>query len=283
MNAILVAGLVRSFLSRNVPVGIARYDQGSVSTTNTKGTIMFVITFSNPKGGTGKTTANMILAEQIANRGGRVTILDCDPNTNIVDWAANREDEGKPVPFRVIPRVEKADDFFDQLEGEGDKADFCLIDLEGTADQLTTFATQAADLVIVPMTLTYMEARQAQRAVKVVKQMARASRRNIKTALLLNRTSTAVQSGDHRQMRQALVDGGADVLPVELMNRAAFDSMFQQGLTLGEMRARLEEQTANLSDAGRARKLKPILSAIENAEAYAEAVFAHISEARNAA
>ena len=163
-------------------------------------------------------------------RGGRVSILDCDPNRNIVDWAASRKEEGKDVPFRVIQRVEHADDFFDQLEAETEYADYRLIDLEGTADQLTTFATQAADLVIIPMTLTYMEAKQAQRAVKVVRQMARATRRDIQTRLLLNRTSTAVQSADHRQMRQSIIDSGADVLPVELMNRAASTSCFSKVL-----------------------------------------------------
>lgn len=244
---------------------------------------MFVVTFSNPKGGTGKTTANLILAEQIARRGGRVSILDCDPNRNIVDWAASRKEEGKDVPFRVIQRVEHADDFFDQLEAETEYADYCLIDLEGTADQLTTFATQAADLVIIPMTLTYMEAKQAQRAVKVVRQMARATRRDIQTRLLLNRTSTAVQSADHRQMRQSIIDSGADVLPVELMNRAAFDSVFQQGVTLEELRDRVIKGNRDLSEAALARKLKPIQGAIDNARAYADAVLAQISEAQHAA
>ena len=44
---------------------------------------MFVITFANPKGGSGKTTSAMLLAEQIALSGGRVAILDLDPNANL--------------------------------------------------------------------------------------------------------------------------------------------------------------------------------------------------------
>ena len=43
---------------------------------------MYVITFANPKGGSGKTTSAMLLAEQIALSGGRVAILDLDPNAN---------------------------------------------------------------------------------------------------------------------------------------------------------------------------------------------------------
>jgi chromosome partitioning protein len=58
---------------------------------------MYVITFANPKGGSGKTTSAMLLAEQIANAGGKVTILDCDPNQNIVLWAKLRSKEGRAV------------------------------------------------------------------------------------------------------------------------------------------------------------------------------------------
>ncbi|WP_084212684.1 ParA family protein [Thalassobacter sp. 16PALIMAR09] len=48
---------------------------------------MKVLTFANPKGGSGKTTSAMLLAEQIAISGGRVAILDLDPNANIFAWA----------------------------------------------------------------------------------------------------------------------------------------------------------------------------------------------------
>ena len=40
---------------------------------------MFTITFANPKGGSGKTTSAMLLAEQIRHAGASVAILDCDP------------------------------------------------------------------------------------------------------------------------------------------------------------------------------------------------------------
>lgn len=243
---------------------------------------MFVITFSNPKGGTGKTTANLILAEQIAKAGGRVTILDCDPNKNIIGWGDDRQEKGRAVPYRIIKRVEEAEDFYDQMDEEQEHADYMLIDLEGTADQLSTFATQIADLVLIPMTPSYMEAKQAHRAAKLVGKMGRSIRKDIRTHLLLNRTSTAVQSGDERDMRQMLIDGGASILPVELLNRGAFNSIFKQGLTLGELYTHAEEKHAGLSEKGRERKLKPIKAAIENADAYGDAVLAEIGESADA-
>lgn len=241
-----------------------------------KANAMIVITFSNPKGGTGKTTASLILAEQIAHRGGRVTILDCDPNKNILGWADERREKGRGLPFRVIARVEDPEEFFDQVEDEQQHSDYLLIDLEGTADQLTTFATQAADLVLVPMTLTYMEAKQAHRAVRLVHKMAKVARRKIQTRLLLNRTSSAVQSGDERDMKRMLLDGGADILPVELMDRGSFNSVFKRAVTLAELQAAAEEEGRDLTPSAKERKMRPILGAVQNARAYGDAVLAEI-------
>ena len=70
---------------------------------------MFVITFANPKGGSGKTTSAMLLAEQIALSGGRVAILDLDPNANILAWARGREEAGREVPFAVHARPQAED------------------------------------------------------------------------------------------------------------------------------------------------------------------------------
>ena len=48
---------------------------------------MPVITFSSPKGGAGKTTAATILATVLVEQGAAVTIIDADPNKNVVDWS----------------------------------------------------------------------------------------------------------------------------------------------------------------------------------------------------
>ena len=48
---------------------------------------MPVITVSSPKGGAGKTTAVTILATILAEQGAAVTVIDADPNKNILDWS----------------------------------------------------------------------------------------------------------------------------------------------------------------------------------------------------
>ena len=68
--------------------------------------IMRVIAFANPKGGSDKTTSAILRAEQVALSGGRVAILDLDPNISILLWAKVREEQGRgsPSPFMPAPR-----------------------------------------------------------------------------------------------------------------------------------------------------------------------------------
>ena len=133
---------------------------------------MYVITFANPKGGSGKTTSAMLLAEQIALSGGRVAILDLDPNANILGWARGREEAGRSLPFSVHarPQIEDTVGLIDEMAAQ---ADYLIIDLEGSKDQIVTFALSRTDLCIIPMDGSPMEARQAAQAVRLVETTSR--------------------------------------------------------------------------------------------------------------
>ncbi len=126
---------------------------------------MYVITFANPKGGSGKTTSAMLLAEQIYIAGGSVAILDLDLNANIVAWSQSRQKEGRNVPFSVHarPQAEETVALIDELTNE---AEYLIIDLEGSRDQIVTFALSRTDLCIIPLDGSPMEARQAAQAVR---------------------------------------------------------------------------------------------------------------------
>ena len=238
---------------------------------------MFVITFTNPKGGTGKTTAALLLAEEIHRAGGRVAILDCDPNHNIVQWADERREEGRDVPFTVVPRP-RIEDMGDVIEAQEASCDYLLIDLEGTADEITTFATMASDLVVVPLQPTMMETRQAARAVKLVRQNARTLRREIPALILFTRIKPAVRARDEMRMRAMIEEGGATTLAVELMDRSAFGAMFSEAMLLSELVVEAEGRAGRLSQSGKERVLRPLRGAAENAKAYADAVLDQLRE-----
>ena len=61
---------------------------------------MPAVAFVSPKGGAGKTTAALLLALGLAERGETVAVIDSDPNKPFVHWAAL---PGKPPEISVHP------------------------------------------------------------------------------------------------------------------------------------------------------------------------------------
>ena len=51
-----------------------------------------IISILNQKGGVGKTTLAVHLATGLSRQGGRVLLIDADPQTSALDWSASREE-----------------------------------------------------------------------------------------------------------------------------------------------------------------------------------------------
>ena len=103
---------------------------------------MPVIAFSSPKGGAGKTTAATVLATVLAERGATVTIIDADPNKNVVDWAKL---PGKPPSLAVVGDVSE-ETIVDAIEEATGKTAFVIVDLEGTASLMVSYAVSLCRL-----------------------------------------------------------------------------------------------------------------------------------------
>lgn len=243
---------------------------------------MFTITFANPKGGSGKTTSAMLLAEQLHHAGARVAILDCDPNQNIVQWAEQRGGEGRAVPFTVRAVPAEAD-FLDTVDGLRGKADFLIIDLEGTASNLVTYAISQADLVLVPFEPTPMEARQAARAVQHVRNTGRMMNKNIAHALVLTRVNAAFQTSDEKDVRKETESADIPVLQTAIVRRAPYTRIFREGYLLTELleqgRAEVKDKTSSQQE----RVLKPLETAIQNAKDFAQEVVNKLPQEKAAA
>lgn len=232
---------------------------------------MYVITFANPKGGSGKTTSAMLLAEQIALSGGRVAVLDLDPNANILAWSRSRFESGRTAPFSVHarPQAEETVELIDSLE---DEADYLIIDLEGSKDQIVTFALSRTDLCVIPLDGSPMEARQAAQAVRLVQTTSNMIRAKINYVLLFTRTNAAFQTTDERDVRQEMELNDIPTLPVRIAKRAPYTRIFRESVLLAELTdlvsKEVEGKTASVAD----KALKQVSSAIENAQNYAQAI-----------
>jgi len=243
---------------------------------------MFVITLANPKGGSGKTTTAMLLAEQIHHAGAKVAVLDCDPNQNIMQWAKMRREGGKNIPFS-IEALPNEDGLSEAIEQLSDKADYLVIDLEGTASQLVTFATGHSDFVIIPFEPTPMEARQAARAVQLVRNTGKMMKRDIDHAILFTRGNAAFQTSDEKDVRKELSDNKVPVLGNSIVRRAAYTRIFREASLLSELREDAIQQAVGRTENQQEKLLKPIDTAIANARAFAQEVVNQLNEQEAAA
>jgi chromosome partitioning protein len=130
---------------------------------------MAVISIGNPKGGAGKTTLALVLADTLATGGASVSVIDADPNAIIEKWATKRRNAGRPLPYRVIPRPTESE-MIGTIDRISKEDQFVIIDLEGSASRMTSRALARSHMVLVPFNLSPIDAELAAQAVKAIQE-----------------------------------------------------------------------------------------------------------------
>ena len=150
---------------------------------------MPTIVFASPKGGAGKSTAAVILATELALKGAGVTIIDADPNKPVSQWAKRG---GCPAALSVVADISEST-IIDEIESAAGKTPFVVVDLEGTASMMVAYAISRADLVIIPTQGSQLDAAEAAKAIKLIRQQEKAFHKKIPYAILFTRTSSAIR------------------------------------------------------------------------------------------
>lgn len=214
---------------------------------------MPVISFANPKGGTGKSTSALILALEMSHRGGQVALVDCDPNQVTAGWAQAREQAGIEIPFKAVPNPGE-DKIIDVLDELSSQFPFVIVDLEGTASLMMSRTMSRSDLTIIPMQASPVDAKQAARAVGLVRAEEKMLRQEIPMRILMTRNNPAIKTRDEKAIMEQLAAAKVPMLDVPLHERAAFRAVFTYNKTLRELTSK---ESAGLPKAR------------ENAEGYA--------------
>ena len=188
---------------------------------------MPTIVFANPKGGAGKSTAAVILATQLARQGASVTILDADPNKPVSEWAKR----GTPDGITVIADMSEAT-IIDEIDAAVEKTPFVIVDLEGTASMTVAYAISRADLVIIPTQASQLDARQAAKAVVLIRQQEKAFRKRIPFAILYTRTSSAIRTKTLAHLQSEFRKNEIPCFHTHLHEREAFRALFSFGGSL---------------------------------------------------
>ena len=208
---------------------------------------MPTIVFVSPKGGVGKTTSALVLAEQLA-RSADVTIVDADPNSPIGAWS---EGGKKPARMHIISDADE-ENIIDKIEEAAEKTPFVIVDLEGTAAKIVLLAVSQADLVVIPMQGSQLDAAQASRALRVVKQQEKMSRRKVPYGVLLTRTSPIIRTRTMKYIDTTFSEAGINMFSAELNEREAFRAMFSFASPLADLDpnevSNLEKAIANAEE-----------------------------------
>ncbi len=221
---------------------------------------MPTIVFVSPKGGVGKTTAALLLASELA-RATKVTAIDADPNHPIAAWAKGAK---LPKNLSIVADADE-DNIIDKIEEAAAKTPFVVVDLEGTAAKIVLLAVSQADLVVIPTQGSQLDAEQASRAIRVVKQQEKMTGRATPYGVLLTRTSPIIRTRTMGHIQGGLVDAGVPVFKAQLNEREAFRAMFSFQRTLESLDPK---EVPNLD------------KAIANAEEFAAEVIERLREGR---
>jgi chromosome partitioning protein len=227
---------------------------------------MPTIVFCSPKGGAGKTTSSLLFATQIAKQGKEVTFIDADPNLPVKAWS-----EGGHVPDKMTIVSDVTEETIEEAIAEAStKTPFVVVDLEGTASKIVVYAVAAADFVVIPTQGSQLDARQAARAIKLVRSHERTIQRHkpsykLPYGIVFTRTSVAIDSRETKNIRAAFSEMKIPFFETELHERAAFKAMFSFNRPLDALK---EGEVSNVPQA------------IENAEKFTAEVIERFRAAK---
>ena len=193
---------------------------------------MPTIAFVSPKGGVGKSTTALLFAITLA-KSYDVTLIDADRNHPMIDWANGGN---APKSLTIISALDE-DTIIDQIEDAASKTPIVVVDLEGTASKTVVYAIAQADFVVIPSQASVLDAKAASRAIRVVLQSEKITKKPKPYAVVLTRTNISIRSRGLAHIQNGLISAGIPVLQTEINEREAFKAVFAFEQTLDGLKA----------------------------------------------
>jgi chromosome partitioning protein len=202
-----------------------------------------VFTIASSKGGPGKTTVAMLLVGSLAAEGRKVVALDADPTQAFSRWAANAY-EGPEFETHAEADETRLAHLIDLKAAAGDVV---VVDTAGFGNRAAAVAMTSADAILVPTLSGEADVTEAEKTVRFAEGLARAARRDIPTAVLLNKVRRTQLA---RHAMQEIETAGLPRLTASLSDLVAYGELSysgrlpQTGPAAGEIAALLAELRA---------------------------------------
>ncbi|MBF0859655.1 ParA family protein [Gluconobacter sp. LMG 31484] len=213
---------------------------------------MPIIVFASSKGGVGKTTSALTLASVLAANEVKTTVVDADPNAPLCRWA-ERFPDAVPAALTVVSAL--GSDVAEVVDNASDP--FVIVDLEGSKNVEVSVGLGRADLALIPMKGSQLDADEAASIIKLIKRQETVFKRTIPFRVFFAQTSPIITDKGMREIKQQLDENGIPMMGTSLVERSAFKAPFRLGGTIYDLSP---------------KEVRNPAVAIENAEAFATEV-----------
>jgi len=188
---------------------------------------MAVITMAIKKGGSGKSTFTQLFASVLSNKDFNVVVIDADPSQRVYRWSLLSESDGiqdLPECLRVLPLDGDASKMYNKITelDEDPNVDFVLVDLEGTANTMMSFAVASADFVVIPCKGSSSDAEDAFGTIELIKAQSKVAGRDIPYSVCFSEVEAAYSTNVENDVRRDFLESGVKVLDSAVVKRVAF-------------------------------------------------------------
>lgn len=191
-----------------------------------------IITLSSAKGGCGKSTLAVLLADYLrAATDKPVALVDCDINGHVLRLSQPADNILRLTGIDARPQGGELDKSYEKIIEAAETHSYVIVDLPGITSSLSFMVWAASDLVLIPAAPSTPDARDAMRTGDALDKMAKATKRNVPYRLVWTKLETGITPRSDTAVMDDARERAFPTLASFLHNRPIFRELFITNMT----------------------------------------------------